>query len=90
VGRRLTGREARATELLGVDRREREVRREEKRPPAREENTVARLQQERFGEALDRQPALAGGHRVALDAVVRVEPNGEVGLERKAARGVAA
>jgi hypothetical protein len=67
-GGRLALRLVRAAQRLGGDRGPREIGRQAKRPPARQQKAVAGLQRDRPSEAVDRQPALARGQRVALDA----------------------
>ena len=63
---------------MEVDGREREIGGEAEGQAARQEETVAGGEQHGIGNAFDGQPALAGDHGVALDALMLRELDGHV------------
>ncbi len=70
------------------NRFEREVGGEAEGEAAREEEAVAGAEQDGVGDAFDSEPALAGEHGVALDAVVRHESESEIAQHGEAASHV--
>ena len=69
----------------GLNRRRRQIGREEERPAARQQETVARLQSHRVGDALDREPYLTGNDRIAFDAFMLAEADRQPSADVKAA-----
>jgi hypothetical protein len=53
----------------------------------RQQEAVSGLEEHRIGNALDRQPALAGDERVAFDAVMLGELNRQLSADIKATGG---
>ena len=77
----------------GIDRRDRKIARDAKRPSARKQHAVAGRDRYGVGHSIDREPAVAGDHRVEADSVEGrkregpvapiVEPAGPIGLHAK-------
>ena len=72
-----------------MDGFEGEIGGETKGESAREDEAVAGVEVDRFGQAFDDDPAVAGEHGVTLDALVAGEGDGQVAGDVEAAAGQA-